>query len=161
MKKQITRLALSLALMLTAISSLADNRLYVKDFAINPGETKIAEIYMECDMGIISLQADIQLPEGLTINCDDVTLTNRARGHSVMAHEKDGIYTIMSFSMSNASFKGYDGVLIEIPVTASDSFKKSGIIYMTDITMQASDRTVPVSGGESESQVFIASVQAE
>ncbi|MBR1803454.1 MAG: hypothetical protein IJ775_00920 [Muribaculaceae bacterium] len=161
MKNLFIRFALCFALVMVAASSFADNRLYVKDFAINPGETKIAEIYLESDMSIISLQADIKLPEGLTIDCDEVTLTDRAKRHSIMAHEKDGVYTIMSFSMNNAAYKGTDGAIIEIPVTASNEFKQSGTIYMSDILLQASDRSVPVSHGNSESQVFIATIPVE
>lgn len=161
MKNRVLRFALCVAMVMAAITGHADNRLYVKDFAINPGETKIAEIYLESEVSIISLQADIQLPEGLTIDCDDVTLTSRAKGHTVMAHENEGIYTIMSFAMNNASFKGLDGALIEIPVTASADFKQSGIINMSDITLQASDRSAILTGGTSESFVFIAKIPEE
>ena len=146
---------------LATLCCFASNRLYVKDFAINPGETKIIEIYVDNSKPIISLQADIELPAGLTMVCDSIMLTDRAKKHSVMANENDGIYTIMSFSMSNTPFKGNSGPIIEVPVVASDDFSQSGDIIVTDITVQASDRTTLIRNGQSQSKAYIAKTFTE
>ena len=155
---KITKLhAIIIALItLTALSSAAANRIYIKDFAIKPGETKIVEMYVESTKNVRSFQADVILPEGLTMDCENVVLSDRASQHIVYA-DVSGVntYTVIAFSLSNASLDGRDGTVVEIPIIASDDFAHSSIVELKDILIGASDNTVLLIDGTDWCKVFV------
>lgn len=154
---KITKLhAIIIALItLTALSSAAANRVYIKDFAIKPGETKIVEMYVESNKTVRSFQADVVLPEGLTMDCDNVVLSNRADNHIIYA-DSSGVntYTVMAFSLTNAPLEGRDGTVVEIPITASNDFVRSAVVGLKDILVEASDHTVLIIDGTDWCKAF-------
>ena len=74
--------------LVAALSATAVDRFYINNFTINPGETREVEIMLENDSVYTALQADIYLPEGLTIEQEDgdylFELTDRkGRDHTI------------------------------------------------------------------------------
>ena len=156
--KNIKSFLLGALVTLGAITSGAtSNRIYVKDFAINPGETRIVEIYVESSTDIRSFQTDIQLPEGLTMDCSKAKLTKRNNDHIMYADTTGtNLYTIMAFSLNNVAFNGTDGTIIEVPITASEQFSRSATIEIQDATIEATDKTILLIDGEYTCHVYIA-----
>ena len=162
--KNITLIATAMLLTLAISTSAnsANNRIYVKDFAIMPGETKIVEIYVESDLEVRSFQADVQLPDGLSMDCSKAVLTKRNNEHILYADTTgNNVYTIMAFSLSNAAFNSTDGALIEVPVTASNDFTRSNLIQIHDATIEAADKTVLLIDGEATCHAYVARPIAE
>lgn len=159
--KNISRTVITIAIAaLCALATTAANRVYIKDFAINPGETKIVEIYVESITDIRSFQADIVLPEGLTMDYSKIAFSSRNNNHIIYADSTaQNTYTIVAFSLNNATFNGTDGTMAEVPITASDSFSRSATIMLNDITIEAADRTVLLHDGKQQCNAFIAQPQ--
>lgn len=154
--KQLRKNALLIAAALCSLASTATNRVYVKDFAIAPGETKIVEIYVESDAEIRSFQADVVLPDGLTLDKEKIAFSKRSNEHIVYADSTArNTYTIIAFSLNNAAFNGTDGTMLEVPITADAHFKHSDIISVNDITIEATDRTQLAKDGKQQCNVFI------
>lgn len=156
---KINKLYLVIATLLLAgvLGASAANTIYIKDFAIMPGETKIVEMYVESTREVRSFQTDIQLPDGLSIDCDKVMLSDRSNQHIVYADSTGtNCYTIMAFSLSNTPFTGVDGTMVEIPITATETFARSASIELKGILIEASDKTVLIIDGASSCNAFIA-----
>ena len=78
------RMALcSLMLMLflaQSVVSSAQVNLYMEDFAIAYGETKVVSLILDNDKDATALQATIDLPAGLSYINNSVALTDRVKG---------------------------------------------------------------------------------
>ena len=145
----------SATVMLLAVGCIAafaqgNNKLYIEDFDIAPGETKTLDIILENEDPVSSLQFDIYFPDGLTYvegslerNTSRLTRTS----HSILAVKQGdgkGYYRMgilsTSSEMANSSVKGNNGTLLRIKVTADNDYKGS-FIYMDGII--GSNGTVP------------------
>ena len=145
----------SATVMLLAMGCIAafaqgNNRLYIEDFDLAPGETKTLDIILENEDPVSSLQFDIYFPDGLTYvegslerNTSRLTRTS----HSILAVKQGdgkGYYRMgilsTSSEMTNSSVKGNNGTLLRIKVTADNDYKGS-FIYMDGII--GSNGTVP------------------
>ena len=145
----------SATVMLLAMGCIAafaqgNNKLYIEDFDLAPGETKTLDIILENEDPVSSLQFDIYFPDGLTYvegslerNTSRLTRTS----HSILAVKQGdgkGYYRMgilsTSSEMANSSVKGNNGTLLRIKVTADNDYKGS-FIYMDGII--GSNGTVP------------------
>ncbi|MBR6283374.1 MAG: hypothetical protein IKR25_03660 [Muribaculaceae bacterium] len=148
---------LLLAVMATVTcTAIGANKLYIKSFAIHPGETKVVELYMQNDVDVRAVDMLVKLPEGLTLAAEQTRLTDREAGHAVSGRLTSRGYRVIAFSTDNAVFAGTDGPLMELTVTASDSFSKSGTITLQDIIMEDADGEAIVEMGTSTSEVYVA-----
>ena len=135
MKKTII---ISIAL-LTTLCATATDRFYILDFTINPGETKQVSIMLKNDVEYTAFQADLFLPEGLTVEQEDdeyiFDLTSRkANDHTITSLlHSDGSIRIISYSMNVRAFKGNSGPLVTFNVTASEEFEGPVDIYLRNI----------------------------
>ena len=145
----------SATVMLLAMGCIAafaqgNNKLYIEDFDLAPGETKTLDIILENGDPVSSLQFDIYFPDGLTYvegSLERNTSRLTRSSHSIVAAKQGdgkGYYRMgilsTSSEMANSSVKGNNGTLLRIKVTADNDYKGS-FIYMDGII--GSNGTVP------------------
>ena len=145
----------SATVMLLAMGCIAafaqgNNKLYIVDFDLAPGETKTLDIILENEDPVSSLQFDIYFPDGLTYvegSLERNTSRLTRSSHSIVAAKQGdgkGYYRMgilsTSSEMANSSVKGNNGTLLRIKVTADNDYKGS-FIYMDGII--GSNGTVP------------------
>lgn len=119
MKSTLTTLLAAVAVATTAMSADADNRFYVENFDIAPGETKTVSIVLDNTSDYVAFQSDIYLPEGLT--AANWALSARKDDHvSTTSNPGTGVTRFVAYSMSNKSFSGTSGALVTFEVTAAD-----------------------------------------
>lgn len=155
MKKNILRNLIGAIACLMSLSAMADNQIVIKDFAIKPGETKVVEVIAESDEPIRAFEVVFVLPEGLTIDTERAMLTNRSNDHTLSARLTSKGYRFLAFSLNGNTFAGTDGVIIEVPVTASDTFAHSGIIQANEIVMENNAGEALVEMGQAQSNAYI------
>ena len=80
---------------LTAITSIANDKLYIKDFDIETGETKTIALILDNDTAYSAFQTDIYLSNGLEIEQEDgeyiidLNPERVARSHVVSTFKRD------------------------------------------------------------------------
>lgn len=105
-----------------------DDRLYIDDFSIEPGETLSVPVLLDNNVAYGGLQTDLYLPDGLSVDMEDdeyiIDLTSRKDySHSLSCFEQgDGAIRIYVSSMSTAAFSGNSGAIMTISLTASSDF---------------------------------------
>lgn len=125
--------------MVASLSAAAVDTFYINDFSINPGETKQVEINLNNDSVYTALQADIYLPEGLTIEQEDgdylFELTDRkGRDHTISSTLlSSGAIRILIASQTLKTFSGNNGALVTFKIIADNSFSGSKTIQMKNI----------------------------
>lgn len=124
---------------LAAMSASAVDTFYINNFTINPGETKLVEINLDNDSVYTALQADIFLPEGLTIEQEDgdylFDLTDRkGRDHTIASTMlSSGAIRILIASQTLKTFKNNNGALVTFNIIADNTFSGSKTIEMKNI----------------------------
>ena len=125
--------------MVASLSATAVDTFYISDFTINPGETKLIEINLDNDSVYTALQADIYLPEGLTIEQEDgdylFELTDRkGRDHTIASTMlSSGAIRILIASQTLKTFKNNSGALVTFNIIADNNFSGSKTIEMKNI----------------------------
>ena len=135
----------SATVMLLAMGCIAafaqgNNKLYIEDFDIAPGETKTLDIILENEDPVSSLQFDITFPTGLSYvkeSLERVTSRITRTSHSIVAAEQGkNVYRMgilsTSSEMANSAVKFNEGALLRIKVKAGIDYKGSSI-QITDI----------------------------
>ena len=126
---------------------VGDDRLYIADFAINAGETKQVEIMLDNTVAYTALQADIYLPEGLTIEQEDgeylFDLTDRkARNHTISSSGlASGAVRILIASQTLKEISGNSGALVTFNIIADASFSGTKAIELKSVVATEADRT--------------------
>lgn len=131
------RLSLAVVALCAASNAWADNKLYIEDFAINPGETKTIEVLLENDDPISGLQFDVDMPEGLEFlegtvqrNPDRITRGSHTISFSVLdAYDDIDRFVILenATDYTKSALKMNEGALFTIDVRAAKTFKKGDI----------------------------------
>ena len=135
----------SATVMLLAMGCIAafaqgNNKLYIEDFDIAPGETKTLDIILENEDPVSSLQFDITFPTGLSYvegSLEKVTSRITRTSHSILAvKQEESVYRMgilsTSSEMANSAVKLNEGALLRIKVKADIDYKGSSI-KITDI----------------------------
>lgn len=135
----------SATVMLLAMGCIAafaqgNNKLYIKDFDIAPGQTKTLDIILENEDPVSSLQFDITFPTGLSYvknTLERVTSRITRTSHSIVAAKQgENVYRMgilsTSSEMANSAVKLKEGALLRINVKADIDYKGSSI-KITDI----------------------------
>ena len=135
----------SATVMLLAMGCIAafaqgNNKLYIEDFDIAPGETKTLDIILENEDPVSSLQFDITFPTGLSYvegSLERVTSRITRTSHSIVAAKQgENVYRMgilsTSSEMANSAVKFNEGALLRIKVKAGIDYKGSSI-QITDI----------------------------
>ena len=135
----------SATVMLLAVGCIAafaqgNNKLYIEDFDIAPGQTKTLDIILENEDPVSSLQFDITFPTGLSYvegSLERVTERITRSSHSILAvKQEESVYRMgilsTSSEMANSAVKFNEGALLRIKVKAGIDYKGSSI-KITDI----------------------------
>ena len=135
----------SATVMLLAVGCIAafaqgNNKLYIEDFDIAPGETKTLDIILENEDPVSSLQFDITFPTGLSYvenSLERVTSRITRTSHSIVAAKQPtdeqgkSVYCMgilsTSSEMANSAVKFNEGALLRIKVKADIDYKGSSI----------------------------------
>lgn len=137
----------SATVMLLAMGCIAafaqgNNKLYIEDFDIAPGETKTLDIILENEDKVSSLQFDMFFPEGLTYvegSLEKVPERITRSSHSILAVKQgdgEGAYRFgvvsTSSAMSNSAIKGNSGAILRFKVKAEYNYK-GAFIFIDEI----------------------------
>lgn len=142
------KILLTTLCLMATLSATALSQLYINDFAISPGETKVVEIMLDNDTAFTALQADIYLPDGLTIEQENgdylFSLTSRQGSDHTIASAtlSSGAIRIYITSQDLNTFSGNSGALITFNITADNSFTGSKIIEIKNIMATDEDRVL-------------------
>lgn len=128
-------------------SASAENKFYIEDFSINAGETKEIEILLTNDVAFTGFEADIYIPEGLTVFQEDgmyiFDLSDRKyRNHIIdAAKQDDGAIKLLSYTTSSKDYSGNSGALVYFTVTADSNFSGIHQIEIKNIIFTQADGT--------------------
>lgn len=138
----------ALLMMLCVFTTKAENSMYFKNFDINAGETKTVYIYLDYDVPMCSFQADIYLPEGLSISTKSngkykiSIVEDQVDDHSISsALQADGAVRIIGVSLTNSVYCGASGdALISCTLVADESFNDVQSIQLKGIVLNDPDK---------------------
>lgn len=114
----------------------ANDRFYIEDFNINPGETLTVSILLDNEAEYTAFQCDLYLPEGLSVEQEDgdyiFDLTNRkGRDHMITSQaQADGSIRVISYSPSIKPYSGNNGALVIFNLAASSDFEGPATILL-------------------------------
>ena len=119
-----------------ALYGVAQDRFYIEDFQITPGETRTMNILLDNEAGYTAFQTDLYLPQGMTVGQEDgdyiFDITARkARDHIIASQvQADGAIRVMSYSPTIKAYSGNSGALVTFNVTASADFVGPATIWL-------------------------------
>lgn len=124
---------------LVGLYGSANDRFYIEDFTINPGETLTVSILLDNETAYTAFQCDLYLPDGLSVEQEDgyyiFDLTNRkGRDHIITSQtQAEGSIRVISYSPSIKAYSGNSGALVTFDVTASSDFDIPSTIQLKNI----------------------------
>ena len=106
---------------------MAADKISRSNFGINLGETKTfgINLFNECT-NYVGFQMDLTLPDGLTVNKSGCSLTSRIIDENqelTIGKQGDNTYRLTSTSFSLTPIDGTSGDLINVSITASDTYQ--------------------------------------
>ena len=116
-------------------SVAATDRFFIEDFTVLPGDVKQVQILLENEMQYTAFQADLYLPEGITLVPNSMALTERkAANHSIATSlQSDGAIRMMSYSMSLSPFSGNSGTLVTFTIMVDQTINTPVVIKLKNI----------------------------
>ena len=131
------RFILNTIVLLTAVSAMANDRLYIRDFEIVAGESKTVALILDNDTAYSAFQTDIYLSDGLEIEQEDgeyiidLNSERTAKSHVVSTFKReDGAIRVFVTSQNLATFKGNRGDIAYIQIKATSDFPGTGTISL-------------------------------
>lgn len=133
-----------LSLWLCPALSIADNRFYIPDFTMEPGETKDVSIMLDNTDQLSAFQADVVLPSALSIvkQYDEeaeeevffMLSSRKSSSHDLLCADKgNGVYRLLTNSSKGKCFTGNSGALVTFKVMASESFSGTTSIKLSNV----------------------------
>ena len=113
---------------MVALNVAANNRFYLPDFVIAPGETMQVAMILENDEPFTAFQTDLLLPEGLSVLEEDgeflfdLTSRNASDQTIISKLRDDGVLRMVSFCMSVRSYSGNSGAIGVMNIKADEDF---------------------------------------
>jgi hypothetical protein len=141
----IKRLFAFLVLAITALTAAAADKVYISDFSIKAGETKLIAVNFESDRTDLKrLEGTLTMPAGLTVMNQgsggsalwmtaDETRTN---GAIAQCNTVTGAVAVVGFG---STFNAGTGAIAYIKVSASTSLAESSTITLSGFTAKTSD----------------------
>lgn len=156
-------------LALGCIAVFADNKLYISDMEVVPGQEKTVEVVLDNADVISSLQFDVTLPDGLTFVDGSVArATDRITrsSHSVLAvKQESGAYRFGILSTSstseNSAIQGKKGTVLTFAVKVERRFKNDVIVVSNVIgsdQTQAVPAKVEMEDSETKVKAYVGSL---
>ena len=113
-------------------------QLSVDPFSLKAGETREIALNLSNSKAKTALQFDILLPMGVTL--DNVSLTGRNDAHVVSeATVEGGKHRILLYSNDNSAIRGNNGAVLNITLSAADSFTGTGELGFDNIVIADRD----------------------
>lgn len=105
---------------------------YIPDFKIAVGETQKIGVILDNETVFTAFQADIYLPDGLTIVANSFKLSDRGtKDHTISVRSfSDGRTRVACFATNNVTFSGNRGVLLEFEIFANKDVAESCLIEL-------------------------------
>ena len=135
-------------MLFAALSAIANDRLYIKDFEIVADEAKTIALILDNDTAYSAFQTDIYLSNGLEIEQEDgeyiidLNTERTAKSHVVSTYKRDdGAIRIFVTSQNLATFKGNGGDIAYIQIKATNSFPGSGTVSLKNSIAAEADAT--------------------
>ena len=127
-----------LSLLVCCILDVAADRFYIEDFSVVRGKSVVMPLKLDNDMQYTAFQADVYLPEELSVNSDNgsygFALTDRKGNHQFsVSRLPDGGYRLLSYSVDLEAYSGNNGTLVTVPITASDDFADTVVIEIKKV----------------------------
>ena len=142
------QIILNIIVLFAALSAIANDKLYIKDFEIVAGESKTIALILNNDTAYSAFQTDIYLSNGLEIEQEDgeyiIDLNSErvAKSHVVSSYKReDGAIRIFVTSQNLATFKGNSGDIAYVQIKATSSFPDSGTIGLKNSIAAEADAT--------------------
>lgn len=141
------KLFIAIVSVFSCISIYAENKFFIEDFSIEPGETKELEILLTNDVEFSAFQADLYIPKGLTVYQEDgeyiFDLSDRKyRDHTLSAAlQDDNAIRLLSYSTKVKNYSGNEGALVYFTVTADADFSGTHQIEIRNIVFTQADET--------------------
>ena len=126
----------------------ASNSFSLSDISVFFGSSFSFPVSMTNENGITAFQCDVYLPEGLMLNWNDegeydvvLNADRKATTHSMTASlQPDGAIRIVSYSSANKLFKGNEGELFTLNLTALDGCAENQKIEIRNIRLSTPDQ---------------------
>lgn len=113
---------IALALALTRVQA---DGISVTNVTMGPGQTATAAISLDnTETNLVSFQMDLTLPEGISINKNDCSLSNRFTDEDqelTIGKQGDNVYRLTSTSFAMTPLSGTSGEIITLSLSASES----------------------------------------
>ena len=127
------------SVLISVIELNAQNNFYIEDFSIEAGETKVVSIILDNQDALTGFEADLYLPEGLILDRSVINserVQNNAPFYSTnIKKDEYGVSFIKLACMSfyQEAFKGNTGALVDLTITATDTFSGTHEICLKNI----------------------------
>lgn len=132
----------------TASADTDADRLVIDDYAAAAGQIATVAVKLDNTIDYVALQADIRLPEGMTLV--EVKAGERAEANHSLMQKRIGANTVRValFDLSNSAFADIDGSLLELTVK-TDASDCSSIVISNIIAADAdaNEFTLTSTGG--------------
>ena len=139
---------LNIIVLFAALSAIANDRLYIKDFEIVAGESKTIALILDNDTAYSAFQTDIYLSSGLEIEQEDgeyiidLNPERTAKSHVVSTFKReDGAIRVFVTSQNLATFRDNGGDIAYIQIKATNSFPGSGTVILKNSIAAEADAT--------------------
>ncbi len=113
------------------------DKLYVDDFALEPGETRTVQVKLDGSQDYIALQCEITMPQGLHIV--DGSIANASSTGNLSTPSRllgDGSTTrVIAYSMTNSVIKPRNGAVLSLVVKADDDFASQGVVAIDGLVL--------------------------
>ena len=128
--------------------SSGNNSFSLSDISVFSGSSFSFPVSMANESGITAFQCDVYLPEGLMLNWNDegeydvvLNADRKATTHSMTASlQPDGAIRIVSYSSANKLFKGNEGELFTLNLTALDGCAENQKVEIRNIRLSTPDQ---------------------
>jgi len=127
---------------------IANYSFSLSDISVFSGSSFSFPVSMTNENGITAFQCDVYLPEGLMLNWNDegeydvvLNADRKATTHSMTASlQPDGAIRIVSYSSANKLFKGNEGELFTLNLTALDGCAENQKVEIRNIRLSTPDQ---------------------
>ena len=127
------------SVLISVIELNAQNNFYIEDFSIEAGKTKVVSIILDNQDALTGFEADLYLPEGLILDGSVINserVQNNVPFYSTnIKKDEYGVSFIKLACMSfyQEAFKGNTGALVDLTITATDTFSGTHEISLKNI----------------------------
>lgn len=125
---------LSVAVLFSSMLGFAQNTLSMNDVTLAPGESAQVSVNLTNATPYTAFQFDMTLPEGITV--EDVTLAERASGHTLKKGPVNGKYRVLAYSYNeetkegNKPITGTEGAIVNLTLKAGESIAEGATIVI-------------------------------